>query len=65
MRATSDTAYGKNSKYHDTVDMDAYDMVKLTKIFNKYATNGNIDKAGFNTLISEMNQLKNSNVIVK
>lgn len=64
MRATADTAYGAGSRYHDTVDMDAYDMVKLTKIFNKYATNGNIDKAGFDRLIAEMNQLKNSNVIV-
>ena len=65
MRATSDAAYGAGSKYHDTVDMDAYDMVKLGKIFNKYAKNGNIDKAGFDSLIAEMNQLKNSNVIIK
>ena len=64
MRATADKAYGAGSKYHDTVDMDAYDMVKLVKIFNKYAVDGNIDKAGFEKLIKEMNKLKNSNGLV-
>ncbi len=64
MRATADKAYGAGSKYHDTVDMDAYDMVKLVKIFNKYAVDGNIDKAGFEKLIKEMNKLQNSNGLV-
>ena len=61
MRATKDADYGKNSKWHDTVDMDAKDMVKLVNIFNKHATNGILNAESFNGFIKEMKANKNSN----
>ena len=64
IKATEDrTDYGREGKYYDTVDMDAYDMVKLVRIFNKYAPDGNLTQDKLKELIKHMNQNNNSETI--